>query len=129
MYTGEPMTVFETLKIDDLKILFKSMNYKFSIQDPILTWLLLECFNELAPILLSIINKFLTTGIFPSTLKQSVVKPIIKNFHCDLNELLNYRPISNISFLSKLLEKPVVVQLNNFLVDNKLYCNSQSAYH
>ena len=105
------------------------MNYKFSIQDPILTWLLLECFNELAPILLSIINKFLTTGIFPSTLKQSVVKPIIKNFHSDLNELLNYRPISNITFLLKLLEKAVVVQLNNFLVDNKLYCNSQSAYH
>ena len=73
-------------------------------------------------------NKSLSTGIFPSKLKQSVIKPIIKNFHSDPNELLNYRPISNISFLSKLLEKAVLVQLNNFLVDNKLYCNSQSGY-
>ena len=71
------MTVFKTLETDDLKILFKSINYKFSILDPIPTWLLLECFNELATILLSIINKSLSTGIFPSTLKQSVVKPII----------------------------------------------------
>ena len=93
MYTGEPMTVFKTLETDDLKILFKSINYKFSILDRIPTWLLLECFNELAPIvLLSIINNFLSTGIFPSTLKQSVVIPIIKNFHSDPNELLNYRP-------------------------------------
>ena len=99
MYTGEPMTVFKTLETDDLKILFKSISYKFSILDSIPTWLLLECLNELAPILLSIIKKSLNTGFFPSTLKQSVVKPIIKNFHSDSNELLNYRPISNISFL------------------------------
>ena len=105
MYTGEPMTVFKTLETDDSKILFKSINYKFSILDPIPTWLLLECFNELAPILLSIINKSLSTGIFPSTLKQSVVKPIIKNFHGDPNELLNYTPISNISFFVKIIGK------------------------
>ena len=113
MYTGEPMTVFKTLETDDLKILFKSIKYKFLILDPIPTWLLLECFNELAPILLPIINKFLSTGIFLSTLKQSIVKPFIKNFHSDPNELLNYKPISNISFISKLLEKAVLMQLNN----------------
>ena len=99
IYTGEPITVFKILETDDLKILFKSKNYKFSILDPIPIWLLLEWFNELAPILISITNKSLKTGIFSSTLKQSVVKPIIKNFHSDPNELLNYRPISNFFFL------------------------------
>ena len=80
MYTGESMTVFKTLETDDLKILFKSINYKFSILHPIPTCMLLECFNELAPILLSIINKSLSTGIFPSTLKQSVVNQLLKIF-------------------------------------------------
>ena len=122
------ITVFKTIETDDLKIFFKSINCKFSILDPITTWLLLEYFNKLASILISIINKSLSTGIFSSTLKQSVVKPIIKNFCGDPTELLNYRPISNISFLSKLLEISVLVQLNNLLVDNKLYCNSQSAF-
>ena len=57
-YNGEPMTVFKTFEMDDLKILFKSINYKFLLLNPIPTWLLLECLNELASILLSVINKF-----------------------------------------------------------------------
>ena len=39
MYTGEPMTVLKTLETDDLKIFFKSINYKFLVLDPIPIWL------------------------------------------------------------------------------------------
>ena len=63
MYTDEFMTVFKKLKVDDLKILLKSINYNFLVVDPMPTWLLFECFYEL-PIILSIINKSLSTGIF-----------------------------------------------------------------
>ena len=40
----------------------------------------------------------------------------------------NYRPVSNLSFLSKILEKVVLRQLSNHLLTNNLFYSHQSAY-
>ena len=46
----------------------------------------------------------------------------------DPNSLKNYRPISNLSFLSKVTEKIVLSQLSAYLNANNLFSTSQSAY-
>ena len=72
-------------------------------------------------------NLSLEKGSFPSEFKKSIVLPLIKKETLDPDELSNYRPISNLSFLSKILERIVASQLDEYLHDNGLYARMQSA--
>jgi len=73
-----------------------------------------------------IFNLSLSKGIFPSKLKCSRVVPVFKSgehLNCD-----NYRPISLVSAISKILEKIVALKLTNFLDINKLLYNFQFGF-
>ena len=65
---------------------------------------------------------------FPERLCEAVVSPILKKSSLDKNVLKNYRPVSNISYLSKLLEKLVCAEINDHLASNNLLEEYQSAY-
>ena len=69
------------------------------------------------------------TGSFPSQIKKAVVKPTLKKENADVNSLSNYRPVSNLSAISKLLERIVLNQLNDHLDTNNLHCPVQFGYH
>ena len=58
----------------------------------------------------SIINVSLKSGVSPSSYKSAIVTSLLKK-PFDPNDLINYQPVSNLSFMSKLLEKVVVSQL------------------
>ena len=75
-----------------------------------------------------IINNSLSTGSFPTIFKQALVTPLLKKPSLDPNILKNYRPISNLSFLSKITEKVVLKQLTDYLNCNNLFPKQQSAY-
>ena len=77
---------------------------------------------------MNIINTSLTTGIVPHDLKTAVVKPLLKKPSLDKNLLRNYRPISNLPFLSKILEKVVLHKLLSNLQENNFSNPFQSAY-
>jgi len=74
----------------------------------------------LAPFLSMLFNKSLTTGCFPSQFKQAVVRPLLKKSGLDASERKNYRPVLNLPFVSKLLEKAVQVRIQAFFDDNGL---------
>ena len=65
---------------------------------------------------------------FPSSFKRAVVRPLLKKADSDASQLKNFRPVSNLSFLSKLLERVPQVRLQVFLDDNDMLPASQSAY-
>ncbi len=91
--------------------------------DPIPSKLLKEMLPEVIYPLLAYINSSLSLGYVPKTFKLSVIKPLIKKSQFDpknLVNLVNYRLISNLPFLSKILEKVVSSQLYSFL-EKKLY--------
>ncbi len=73
-----------------------------------------------------IVNTSIVTGIFPTTWKHALVLPIFKSG--DNNDFDNYRPISIISILSKILEKVVAGQLTRYLEVNKLLTNAQHGF-
>jgi len=75
-----------------------------------------------------IVKKSLSLGVFPISMKAALVKPLIKNHTMDCNILNNYRPVSNLTFLSKVIEKAVVFHLNKYLINNNLNESLQSAY-
>jgi hypothetical protein len=62
------------------------------------------------------------------TSKLQLFKPLLKKSSLDPNELNNFRPISNLPFLSKILEKVVLHQLSQHLLTNNLLSLHQSAY-
>ena len=96
--------------------------------DPLPTDLVKEHADDLVPLVTSIINESLKSGVVPAQLKQAIIVPILKKSGLDSNILKNFRPISNLPFLSKILEKVVLGQLQQHLSDNKLLEVNQSAY-
>ena len=82
--------------------------------------------NVLAPSLLVIVNKSLITGKFPCSLKEAKVKPLFKTGAKD--DKNNYRPISILPTVSKLIEKWVESQFSKYLNEYNLLHQSQSGF-
>ncbi len=100
---------FSTIGQEELYKLVKSSKPTTCMLDPILV------LPEVIDPLLTIINSSLSLVYIPKPFKLAVVKPLIKNTQLDPKDLVNYRPISNLPFLSKILEKLVSSQLYSFL--------------
>lgn len=64
----------------------------------------------------------------PRDFKRALIKPLLKKPSLDPDDLKNYRPVSNLSFLSKILEKVVASRLDTHLELNDLQEPFQSAY-
>lgn len=96
--------------------------------DPIPTVLLKSCLDPLLPHITDIINHSLSSGIVPESLKTAQVIPLLKKQGLNQNDFKNYRPISNLKFIFKVIERAVAGQLNDYLQQNGLYAPMQSAY-
>ena len=75
-----------------------------------------------------LINCSLTAGHVPVALKKAVVTPIYKNPSLPQDNLKHYRPVSNLPFISKIIEKVVAKQLNDHLAKHDIEESYQSAY-
>ena len=102
----------------------KEMPNKSCILDPLPTDLVKQCAESLVPLITRIINESLLSGV----VKEAVVVPLLKKHGLDCNNLKNFRPVSNLPFISKLLERVVLRQLQQHLFDNNLLEIDQSAY-
>ncbi|WP_419615719.1 reverse transcriptase family protein [Thiolapillus sp.] len=127
-FTGDPLQTFDPVTDDFVLKIIKSTPAKSCELDPIPTTLLYDNLDILLPTITNIINTSLTTGIVPRGLKTAIVKPLLKKPSLDKNLLKNYRPISNLPFLSKILEKVVLHKLLSHLQANNLCNPFQSAY-
>ena len=76
--------------------------------------------HELCPALMKIMNCSLTQGVFPDRFKAALVSPRVKKASSDSEDPASYRPVSNLCFISKLLEKVVSQQLTKHLRENEL---------
>ena len=94
----------------------------------IATWLLKECSSNLVPTITNIVNLSLTFGQFHPTLKESIISPLLKKPTLDKEELSSYRPISNLSLISQIIERVVKSRLTDHLTSNSLLNSHQSAY-
>ena len=127
-FTGAPFEAFSPVSQSDVEKTIREMTLKSCEIDPIPASVLEKCLPQLLPFITDIINTSLTTGVFPADLKKAIVRPLLKKHNLDPNNLSNYRPVSNIPFMSKLIEKVVLLQLNDHLISNELYDTFQSAY-
>ena len=96
--------------------------------DPVPTFILQELVDTLLPFLTVLCNRSLCEGVLPASQKRSILVPVIKAEGLDVNEPTNFRPIANVSFLSKIIEKIVAAQLTHYLDKNGLLPTYQSGF-
>ena len=84
-------------------------------------------FDKIVQIFCNIINCSFKCNKFPDSEKQAVIHPFYKG-EGDKNSFKYCRPISNLSFLSKIIEKVALAQLQKLLTINKVIPENQSAY-
>ena len=122
-----PLVVFEPVDCNFVMKLLLSCA-KSSPLDPLPHWLLKTVANTLAPFITTLVNSSLAMGMFPTKLKHANVTPVLKKPNLDPLDPKNYRPISNLPFLGKLIERVVAHQICNYLTTQNLLPAFQSAY-
>ncbi|MEJ4486827.1 reverse transcriptase domain-containing protein, partial [Enterococcus faecium] len=96
--------------------------------DPIPSKLFKDIFPIIGSVILDLVNTSLLTGYVPVSFKTAVIKPLLKKTSLDAEDIANYRPISNLTFISKILEKIVLNQLNDHLCGNNINDELQSGF-
>ena len=119
---------FKPITAEELKKLILTGNKKTCLLDPLPTGILIECIDCLLPVLCNIVNSSLISCTMAPCLKTASVTPLLKKTGLDVDERKNYRPVSNLAYVSKLIEKVVVVQLEKHMKENNLEECHQSAY-
>ena len=89
---------------------------------------LTKCLQRLLPVITDIVNRSLDEALMPNSLKTALIIPLLKKTNLDTEDFKNFRPVSNLPFVSKLIEKSVAVQLVQYIDDNNLDEKLQSAY-
>ena len=95
---------------------------------PFPTRLLLDFTHLFIDVIVRIINLTFSSASFPVVFKSAVVKPLFKKPTLDCDILKNFRPVSNLPYLSKLIEKGIAMRLVEHMRRNTIMEKFQSAY-
>ena len=106
---------FEHLTRDDLIKIISVKNKTTCVSDPFPTKLLMSHLPAIDDIILGIVNLCFESAVFQLFCKSSVIIPLIKKPGLDNEILKNYRPVANLPFLSKAIEKAIAIQIYKHL--------------
>ena len=127
-YTRSMLSEFDLVsETDIMKYIMKSPAKSCSL-DEIPTWFIKQNAYMFVPIITDIVNLSFSTGTFPDKLKHAIITPVIKKQNVDANALKNFRPVSNIPYLSKVIERHAVDNISRYMTANELGEPLQSAY-
>ncbi|KAK3516005.1 hypothetical protein QTP70_000860, partial [Hemibagrus guttatus] len=122
------LTQLSTVAAEEVLQITRSCNPTTCPLDPIPSAMLQTISPDLLPFITTVINGSLTSGHVPTGFKKARVIPILKKPALDPSDISNYRPVSLLSFLSKILERVVCNQLSDYLMQNNLHDPNQSGF-
>ena len=117
-----PTSAVEVLKLLTLRPL------KSSPVDVLPSVLLCSCATTFAPIISHMANLSLAECSFPAAFKTAQVLPLLKKPGLDKEQMSSYRPISNLTTISKVIERLVLDRLQPNLLSSPNFSRLQSAY-
>ena len=100
---------FTLVTTEELSKIISCLNKTTCASEPFPTRLLISYLPIIIDVILHIVNLCITTNVFPLPCKSSIVTPLIKKPGLDAEILKNYRPVSNLSFLSKVIERSLLL--------------------
>ena len=122
------LSIFLPATEDEVRRLINKSPSKSCALDPVPTWFLKEHLDCLLPSITNIVNLSMSTGIVPTKMKAALVTRLLKKPSLDKDVMKNFRPVSNLSFISKLTERVVLNRLIDHVSRNNLQEKFQSAY-
>ena len=117
-----PVTVDEVVK------LVQSLLSKSSPHDFMPTTMLKSNVDVMAPLIARLANMSFSSGVFLSSMKQGRVTPLLKKPGLDQSDMASYRPITNLSTMSKILEKQAMRRLRPHVMSTGSFSEFLSAY-
>jgi hypothetical protein len=114
--------------VDEISKLIRSMPAKSSPMDRIPTSVIKRCADAFAPLLTRLVTLSFDEGKFPDIYKQALVTPLLKKEGLDSDVFGNYRPISNLNTISKIVERVYMARLATHVKHSPNYNRFQSAY-
>ena len=120
---------FRQVSVEEVRAIVHNANVTYCDSDPLPISDISQCekFGEILNIFTSIINCSFINNTFPDSEKLAVIKPIIKG-KSDVQCLSSYRPVSNLTFLSKIIESVLLTQIQGHLQAVQALPDSQTAY-
>ena len=125
---SSPLLAFQPASLEEVTTLIENGKIKSSMIDPLPIAILKANTSILAPILRNVINLSYESSTVPARLKHAVVTPLLKRSGLPVDDYASYRPISNLPYASKVLERHVSAQLRLHLQHNNIGDPFQSAY-
>ena len=122
------LSVFTPATNEEVRRLILSSSNATCSLDVIPTHLLKSCIDCLVSPITTLINLSLSEGKFPDQLKAATVTPLLKKHSLPHDELNSYRPISNLNFISKILERVIHSRISSHLQSFPSLSPFQSAY-
>ncbi|KAK3568497.1 hypothetical protein QTP86_008636 [Hemibagrus guttatus] len=117
-----------TVAAEEVLQIIRSCNPTTCPLDPVPSAMLQTISPDLLPFITTVINGSLTSGHVLTVFKKARVIPILKKPALDPSDISNYRPVSLLSFLSKILACIVYNQLSDYLMQNNLHDPNQSGF-
>ena len=118
---------FTPMSQDEVGTIISGLKSKSCELDPIPTTILKVLLPKILPLITKIVNKSLGEGVFCREWKTAVVRPLLKKAGLDLT-FANYRPVSNLIFISKVIERCMLLQVSKHCEKYHLQPDYQSAY-
>ena len=116
--------------VDELSIrrYIRELNKTYRLLDPINVSKITAAFEAAAPFIASLVNKYFEECVFVTSEKVALLRPLLNKPGLDVEDMNSFRPVSNLSFLSKIVERAMLDQLLPFLEENRIIPKNQSAY-
>jgi len=115
-------------KFDDVRKIILGSPIKTCNLDPLPTSVQREMIDVLLPFIWTMCRASLQRSCLPASQKAAIITPVLKKCDADWDESRNYRPISNLTFISKVIEHIVADQIRRHLENCHLMLHLQSAY-
>jgi len=93
-----------------------------------LTSVIMSCSDVFAPLIAHLAKLSFSEGQFPSRYKTATVTPLLKKKELDPDVAGNYRPISNLHTISKMLERLFIARMRPHVESCANFNRYQSAY-
>ncbi|KAF7246415.1 Serine/threonine-protein kinase RIO3 [Varanus komodoensis] len=124
----ELLDEFQLLRPDDVDKVLGRVRPTTCLLDPCPSWLIKDSKHGIGTWILEVVNASLKESRVPAPLKEAVVRPVLKKASLDPEMATTYRPVANIPFLGKVLERVVAGQLQALLDETDYLDPFQSGF-
>ena len=128
VHSGSILDSLSTVSSEEVFRIIHFMPCKSSSIDFIPTALLKACPSVFSELIAKLANLSFKEGCFPTSFKTAVITPLLKKPNLDPNNLANFRPVSNLINISKILERLFLSRLQPHILASNNYNPFQSAY-